>query len=57
MPKARTIEDVDWSLENSRHRIFEYTMFNKTRALEIERMVVDRLLDERLSFMRGLNYG
>lgn len=50
--KERTIHDVDFSLEQSRKRIFEYKTLGLTRSLEIERAVVDRLLDERLSFMR-----
>ena len=50
--KERTIHDVDFSLEQSRKRIFEYKALGLMRNLEIERSVVDRLLDERLSFMR-----
>lgn len=53
MARERTIEDVDFSLKQSRMRIFEYLTFGMNRELEIERQVVNNLLDERLYFMGG----
>ena len=51
MMADRTLEDVDWSLRRCSQRIATYDERKGTRDVEIERGVVNRLLDERLTLM------